>query len=91
MLFRSQPTGSLPIAGTTTVLEANAGTGKTYALATLVTRYVAEGVPLGQILAVTFSRRATAELRSTIRGRLLIDRAVLAGESPPTDTVAKLR
>lgn len=85
-----QPTGSLPIAGTTTVLEASAGTGKTYALATLVTRYVAEGVPLGQILAVTFSRRATAELRSTIRGRLLTDRAVLAGESPPTDTVAEL-
>ena len=52
----------LPAPGTTIVLEASAGTGKTYAIAALVTRYVADGLPLDQILAVTFSRRATSEL-----------------------------
>jgi exodeoxyribonuclease V beta subunit len=35
--------GPLPAAKSTTVLEASAGTGKTFALAGLVTRYVAEG------------------------------------------------
>ena len=36
-------TGALPTPGATTVLEASAGTGKTFALAGLVTRYAAEG------------------------------------------------
>ena len=35
--------GPLPAERSTTVLEASAGTGKTFALAGLVTRYVAEG------------------------------------------------
>lgn len=35
--------GPLPELRTTTVLEASAGTGKTFTLAGLVTRYVAEG------------------------------------------------
>ncbi|EUA43827.1 uvrD/REP helicase N-terminal domain protein [Mycobacterium xenopi 4042] len=34
--------GPLPRDGSTTVLEASAGTGKTFALAALVTRYLAE-------------------------------------------------
>ena len=36
--------GVLPEEGTTTLLEASAGTGKTYAVAALATRYVAEDV-----------------------------------------------
>ncbi len=41
-IFRlTQP---LPAPGTTIVLEASAGTGKTYAIAALVTRYVADGL-----------------------------------------------
>ena len=35
--------GPLPQTNSTTVLEASAGTGKTFALAGLVTRLVAEG------------------------------------------------
>lgn len=35
--------GALPAARSTTVLEASAGTGKTFALAGLVTRYLADG------------------------------------------------
>lgn len=40
-------TGPLPAIGTH-VLEASAGTGKTYTIAALAARYVADGLPLGQ-------------------------------------------
>ena len=51
-----------------TVLEASAGTGKTYAVAALATRYIAEAVvDLDQLLLITFSRAATAELRDRVR------------------------
>jgi exodeoxyribonuclease V beta subunit len=60
-------TGSLPPVGTT-VLEASAGTGKTYAVAALATRFVAEAVaPLDDLLVITFSRAATQELRDRVR------------------------
>ncbi|MFT4198667.1 MAG: UvrD-helicase domain-containing protein, partial [Pseudoxanthomonas sp.] len=53
------------------LIEASAGTGKTFTLATLVTRLVVEGgLRLGQILAVTFTEAATQELRKRIRERL---------------------
>jgi exodeoxyribonuclease V beta subunit len=52
-------------------VEASAGTGKTYTLASLVVRYVAEaGVPIDEILIVTFTRAAAAELRDRVRSRL---------------------
>ena len=55
-------TGALPAPGATTVLEASAGTGKTFALAGLVTRYVAEGAAtLDQMLLITFSRAASRD------------------------------
>ena len=61
--------GDLPTG--TTVLEASAGTGKTFTIAGLVTRYVAEGVAtLDQLLVVTFGRAATQELRDRVRQRL---------------------
>ena len=56
----------------TTVLEASAGTGKTYTIAALTARAVAEGaVELGQLLLVTFGRMATNELRLRVRERLV--------------------
>src|SRR5436309_3006368 len=54
-----------------TVLEASAGTGKTFTIAALAARYVAEGTPLDQILLVTFTRMATGELRDRVRERLV--------------------
>ncbi len=72
----------LPGPATTTVIEASAGTGKTYAIAGLVARFVASGRPLRQILAVTFSRMATAELREGIRARLVRSRDVLRSGQP---------
>ncbi len=56
----------------TTAIEASAGTGKTYALSGLAVRYVAErGVPIDQLLVVTFTNAATAELRERVRSRLV--------------------
>jgi exodeoxyribonuclease V beta subunit len=55
----------------TTVLEASAGTGKTFTIAALATRYVAEGVDLSELMLVTFSRAATQELRDRVRERLV--------------------
>lgn len=71
-------TGPLPAGPTTTVLEASAGTGKTYAIVGLLARYVAEGVAeLGEMLLITFSRAATQELRERARTRLLsVERAL---------------
>lgn len=71
-------TGPLPAGPTTTVLEASAGTGKTYAIVGLLARYVAEGVAeLGEMLLITFSRAATQELRERARARLLgVERAL---------------
>ena len=60
-----------PLTGGTVVLEASAGTGKTYALSHRVLREVGEnGRPIDQILVVTFTRAAAAEIRRRIRSRL---------------------
>ncbi|MGV8874056.1 MAG: UvrD-helicase domain-containing protein [Rhodococcus sp. (in: high G+C Gram-positive bacteria)] len=62
-LLGPMPTG-------TTVLEASAGTGKTYAIVGLAARYVAEGIAeISDLLLVTFSRAATQELRDRTRSR----------------------
>ena len=59
------------------LIEASAGTGKTFTLATLVTRLVVErGLSLGQILAVTFTEAATQELRARLRKRLALAAAI---------------
>jgi exodeoxyribonuclease V beta subunit len=60
-----------PLETGVTLLEASAGTGKTYALAALVLRLIAEeGVPIGRIVVTTYTIPATAELRERIRARL---------------------
>jgi exodeoxyribonuclease V beta subunit len=56
-----------PLPTGVTVLEASAGTGKTFTIAALAARYVAEGTPLEQLLLVTFTRMATGELRERRR------------------------
>ncbi|HEU4811008.1 MAG TPA: UvrD-helicase domain-containing protein [Nocardioides sp.] len=56
----------------TTLLEASAGTGKTYTVGALVTRYVAEGVAtLDEMLVITFGRAASQELRERVREQLV--------------------
>lgn len=79
--------GELPTPNSTTVLEASAGTGKTFALAALVTRYLAEGAAtLDQMLLITFSRAATQELRDRVRRQIAdaaaaFDNPALAGDN----------
>ena len=53
------------------LIEASAGTGKTYTLAMLVLRFVVEqNLPIEKILVVTFTKAATEELRERVRLRL---------------------
>ncbi|HEX8975483.1 MAG TPA: UvrD-helicase domain-containing protein [Solirubrobacteraceae bacterium] len=80
-----------PLPSGVTVLEASAGTGKTYTIAALAARYVADGLPLERLLLVTFTRMATGELRERVRERLVsaergLARA-LAGVDPSDDPV----
>ncbi|MBW6496217.1 MAG: UvrD-helicase domain-containing protein, partial [Burkholderiaceae bacterium] len=50
------------------LVEADAGTGKTWTLVGLVVRALVErGLGIEQILLVTFTRAAAAELRSRVR------------------------
>jgi exodeoxyribonuclease V beta subunit len=73
----------LPLGGVR-LIEASAGTGKTFTVATLVTRLVVErGLRVGQVLAVTFTEAATQELRKRIRERLLLALALV--DAPATD------
>ncbi|MGO3345790.1 MAG: exodeoxyribonuclease V subunit beta [Marinomonas sp.] len=73
------------------LIEASAGTGKTYTIANLYLRLL---VPTGQagdldkpltvdqILVVTFTEAATAELKARIRGRIRVARkALMMGET----------
>ena len=60
-----------PLPSGVTLLEASAGTGKTFTIAALVARYVAEGTELDRLLVVTFTRMATGELRDRVRSRLV--------------------
>jgi exodeoxyribonuclease V beta subunit len=80
--------GPLPAPGVT-VLEASAGTGKTFTIAALAARYVAGGIPLHELLVVTFTRMATGELRDRVRERLVSAEQgllrVAAGEPVPAD------
>ncbi|MBD3947586.1 UvrD-helicase domain-containing protein [Nocardioides ganghwensis] len=55
----------------TTLLEASAGTGKTWTIAALVAKQVASGeVRLDEMLVVTFTRAASQELRERVRRQL---------------------
>ncbi|MBW3607419.1 MAG: UvrD-helicase domain-containing protein, partial [Actinobacteria bacterium] len=77
-----------PLPTGATVLEASAGTGKTFTIAALAARYVAEGTRLDQILLVTFTRMATGELRDRVRERLVHTEQGLARRlagAPPYD------
>ncbi|MFZ5847673.1 MAG: UvrD-helicase domain-containing protein [Actinomycetota bacterium] len=82
-----------PLPTGTTLLEASAGTGKTWTIGALVTRYVAEGVAtLDQMLVVTFGRAASQELRERVRAQLVEAEHALAHpeEAPASDLVGLL-
>ena len=69
---------TFPLYGTR-LIEASAGTGKTYTIASLFIRLLLghgdecahhKPITVEQILVVTFTEAATAELRSRIRSRI---------------------
>lgn len=61
------------------LVEACAGSGKTWLLVSRIVRALLAGAAPSQILAITFTRRAAQEMRS----RLLADLAYLAGADEP--------
>ncbi|MGB8720987.1 MAG: UvrD-helicase domain-containing protein, partial [Desulfobacterales bacterium] len=94
-----------PLAGVN-LIEAGAGTGKTYAIAALYLRLVLErGLQPEEILVVTFTKAATEELQSRIRARLLdaeggfargdcpdgLIREVVARMADPAQALGRLR
>jgi len=80
-----------PLPPGTTLLEASAGTGKTYALAAIYLRLIAEeGLTVGQIAVTTFTIPATEELRTRIRARLVETVQVFDGAAAETPFVAEL-
>jgi exodeoxyribonuclease V beta subunit len=75
---RFDPTA--PLGDGRTVIEASAGTGKTFAIAGAVARLVAvEGIEIEDILVVTFTVAATAELKRRVRARLVETMSALDG------------
>ena len=69
MTQRFDPTA--PLTPGITFLEASAGTGKTWTITSLFVRLIAElGMEAREVLVVTFTRAATAELRERVRQRL---------------------
>ena len=72
---------TLPLAGRH-LIEASAGTGKTWTIAALYLRQLLESRrEPGQLLVVTFTEAAAAELRERIAARLHEARAALAGDA----------
>ncbi|MGN6730113.1 MAG: exodeoxyribonuclease V subunit beta [Rhodanobacteraceae bacterium] len=78
----------LPLSGVRLV-EASAGTGKTFTIATLYLRLVLETHPVLQrslepeeIVVATFTRAATAELAMRLRKRLRIAAEILRADDP---------
>jgi exodeoxyribonuclease V beta subunit len=51
-------------------IDASAGTGKTYTIEQIVMKCIDEGVSLRSILIVTYTEKATGELRDRIRQRI---------------------
>src|SRR5690606_38675751 len=84
------PYSAQPLEGVFAI-EASAGTGKTYTLATLLSRLVLErGLRVGEILAVTFTEAATQELRARVRRHLLLAANVAAGIATEDSSEAQL-
>ena len=73
------------------LIEASAGTGKTYTISAVFLRLVAEEkLSVDRILVVTFTEAATAELKERIRNRLRDGVAFFSGQSDGDSFLEKL-
>lgn len=64
------------------LLEASAGTGKTFSIEHIYVRLVLEGMEVERVLAVTFTRAATRELKARIRSNLEKAHSYIKGSEP---------
>jgi exodeoxyribonuclease V beta subunit len=79
-----------PILPGLTLLEASAGTGKTYSLVRLIARHIVEhGLKIQEILVVTFTRAATAEINSRLFSLLTSLFTELKSEDDVKDALTK--
>lgn len=75
----------------TALIEASAGTGKTHTICTLFVRLVAErGFDVRDILVVTFTEAATAELRDRVRSRLFAELDALSRADTTAGSLSEL-
>lgn len=75
----------IPLSGVR-LIEANAGTGKTFTITTLYLRLLLErSLEISRILVVTYTNAATAQLRSKVRDRIAATVAALHDVAPPPD------
>ncbi|MEP1216914.1 MAG: exodeoxyribonuclease V subunit beta [Marinobacter sp.] len=91
---------TLPLRGSQ-LIEASAGTGKTFTLALLYVRLVlghriaeeplGEGIMPPNLLVVTFTEAATKELRDRIRARLTEAAALFAAKPETVDTTSAVK
>lgn len=73
------------------LIEAGAGTGKTYTIATLFLRLIVEqGLAVDQVLVVTYTNAAAEELKTRIRRRLVWAKNELARDTPGDPLLAML-
>lgn len=79
-----------PLAGVN-LIEAAAGTGKTHALAGLYLRFLVERkLSVRQLLVITYTNAATAELRKRIRETIIVARDAFIHGSAKNDLTAQL-
>ncbi|MBC7655145.1 MAG: UvrD-helicase domain-containing protein, partial [Oligoflexus sp.] len=73
------------------LIEASAGTGKTYSIAILVLRMVVEQkIPIQNILMVTFTKAAVAELEERVRKFMRLAHKVAKGEEISDKTITDI-
>jgi ATP-dependent exoDNAse (exonuclease V) beta subunit len=71
-----------PLVAGETLIEANAGTGKTYTLCKIIERLIVEeSIPVERILAVTFTKSAAEELSERVRKNLKDRKSKLAQDA----------
>ncbi|MEJ2056260.1 MAG: UvrD-helicase domain-containing protein, partial [Desulfofustis sp.] len=86
--YQSFDAAATPFQPGVTLVEASAGTGKTFAISMLVLRAVVElGIGIDRILVVTYTVAATGELRGRIRARLIQARNTLHAPDNRVDEV----
>ncbi len=77
--------------GAPVLVEASAGTGKTHAITTYFVRAILEhDLSPEQILVVTYTKAATAELRVRTRKRVIEGLALLDGATDPEEGLAEI-